>query len=254
MSRFILLGTVLYCSLICPVTCSAQSALLKRIKAVQNVPIWQRVRRSNTELRRLLKQLHSSDKGEMQDAIEQIALTRPIPTATDLVTEQADAVAKKTKDKFALSMAFEIKGDWREAKKAAETLQVAQRNGGLRYLEQAIVRGNASQASGPLIAAAYSGNKQAERLVAAYWSKSRIPGKRAILIIGPAVAPELAAQLRTADRSGQMELAGLLGKVGTEKELPTLEALASKADPNLRRRIDEAIQEIKAREAEESSK
>jgi len=190
----------------------------------------------------------------MQDAIELLALTRPTATAADLITEQTNAVARKTRDKFATAMAFEIKHAWGDAKLAAQTLQLAQRNGGFRYLEQAIVRGNASQASGPLIAAAYSGNKQAERLVARYWNKSRIPGKRAILIIGPPVAPELAAQLKSADRSGQMEVAGLLAKVGTEKQIPTMESIASKADPNLRRRIDEAVQEIKAREAEMSSK
>ena len=133
---------------------------MKRIKAIQNVPIWQRPKRSNSEIRQLIEQLHDSDKKVMQAAFEKLTLTRPVPAASETVIEQATAAARQNRDKFALSMAFEIKRDWTEAKKAAETLLIAQRNGGLRYLEQLIVRGNAAQASGPLIAAAYSGNER----------------------------------------------------------------------------------------------
>lgn len=232
--------------------CRAQSDLLKRIKSVQAIPVWQRPQRSNAEMRQLLKELQSTKTGEMQKAIEQIALTRPVPAAADTVINETAAVARKTRDKFATAMAFEIKLHWSDAKKAAETLQIAQRNGGLHYLEQMIVRGTAAQAGAPLIAAAYSGNAQAAKLVGQYWAKSSIPGKRAILILGPVVAPELARQLNTDDRSAHMQLAELLGKVGTEKQLPPLESLPAKADPNLRRRVEAAIKEIRSRIANES--
>ena len=253
MLRILLLTTMVSFTVSHAKTCNAQIALMKRIKAIQNVSIWQRPKRSNSEIRQLIKQLRDSDKEVMQAAFEKLTLTRPVPAAADTVVEQATAAARQNRDKFALSMAFEIKGDWTEARKAAETLQIAQRNGGLRYLEQLIVRGNPARASGPLIAAAYSGNAQAARLVAQYWRKSRIPGKRAILIIGPAVAPELAKQLAAGDRSAQMEIAELLGKIGTEKQIPAIEALASKADANLRKRIDESVGEIKSRESKKST-
>lgn len=251
MWRYLVMAVVVSSLWIDAPECRAQKELLERIKAVQEVPIWQRPRRSKTEMRRLLKELQSSKTAEMQAAIEQIALTRPDPAAADLIIHETVAVAKRTRGKFAIAMSFEIKGDWSEAKKAAETLQLAKRNGGLRYLEQAIVRGNAAQASGPLIAAAYSGNAQAARLVAQYWGKSKIPGKRAILIIGPTVAPDLAMQLENNDRFVLMDLAELLGKVGTEKQIPPLESLAAKADPNLRRRVEQAIEKIKSRLAED---
>jgi hypothetical protein len=54
-------------------------------------------------------------------------------------------------------------------------------------------------------------------------------------------------QLTTGDRSAQMKIAQLLGKVGTEKQLQPLEALALKVDPNLRKRLCKSIDEIKSR-------
>jgi len=169
----------LFALLILSDSCCAQRELFERIKKVTDVPIWQRVPLGQKEFQKALKDVRSTDRETMQDALKQLALSRPLPAYSDLTVGEAQNAAKRTKDKFAMAMAFEIKRDWTEAKKAAETLKAAQRAGGFRALEQVIARGNAAQASGPMIAVAYSGNPRAALVLAQYWlstgEKARSP-------------------------------------------------------------------------------
>ena len=230
--------------------CRAQPELTKRIKAVREVPIWQRATLNRTELKEIVGELRSTEKKTMQEAFKSLALARPMPAYADLVVREAQAASKESRDKFAFAMAFEIRRDWQEAKKAAETLESIRRNGGDRYLEQLLERGNASQVGAPLIAVAYSGDRRAPQLIARYWGKSKIPGLRALLIIGPPAAPELAKQLAHEDRFVRSDVVNTLAKIGTKTQIPMLEEAKTKADILLSRRIDTAIAEIRARSEE----
>lgn len=250
MSRRVSILLALSVFLVLPDACHAQPELVKRIKKVTEVPIWQRKPITKKELQKAMKDLQSKDKQTMQDAFELLALSRPIPVYVDVTVGTTQQIARQSKDKFATAMAFEIRRDWNEAKQAAQTLQTAQRSGGMRYLEQILARGNASQVGAPMIAVAYSGNSRAAAVLVQCWRKSKIPGKRALLILGPPAAAGLARQLNDADEFVRKDVIAVLAKIGTEKQLPQLQKLADSSRPNMRRLIVESIEEIEAREAE----
>ena len=152
-------------------TCCAQRELMQRIKKITDVSLWQRVPLAQKEFRKAIQDLQSSDQKTMQDAFEQLALSRPLPAYADFTIGATQNAVKQSRDKFAMAMSFEIRRDWKEAKQAAEMLRATQRSGGFRYLEQVIARGNASQVGGAMIAVAYSGNSRAAIVLAQYWRK-----------------------------------------------------------------------------------
>jgi hypothetical protein len=149
-----------------------------------------------------------------------------------------------------MAMSFEIRRDWKEAKQAAETLQAAKRSGGFLYLEQLIARGNASQIGAAMIAVAYSGNTRAGIVLAQYWRKSKIPGLRALLIVGPPAADFMAKQLSDDDYFVVKDVIAVLGKIGSRDHIPALKKLMADSEPILRRYIQESIERIEARAAE----
>jgi hypothetical protein len=250
MSRSVSILLAMSALLVLPGLCHAQPDLVKRIKKVTEVPIWQRKPITKKELQKAMKDLQSQDKQTMQDAYELVALSRPIPAYADVTVGTAQTIARQSKDKFAMAMTFEIRRDWNEAKQAAQTLQTAQRAGGMRYLEQILARGNASQVGAPMIAVAYSGNSRAGAVLVQYWRKSKIPGIRALLILGPPAADGLARQLNDPDEFVRKDVITVLGKIGTEKQVPQLQKLAEGSRDYIRRLVTEAIEKIEAREAE----
>ena len=253
MKRSVSVSLAVSVLLILPGSCFAQKELIERIKKVTDVAIWQRVPLDQKDLKKAFQDLQSPDQKTMQDAFERLALCRPIPANADLIVGETQSVAKRTRDKFTTAMAFEIRRDWTEARDAARTLQVAQRSGGIGYLEQIIVRGNAAQAGGPMIAVAYSGNTRAAAILAGSWRKNKIAGMRAFLILGPPAAPELAGQLSDDDEFVQKDVIILLGRIGTEKEIPAMKKLAATTRVFISRQIAESIDKIEAR-AEEAKK
>ena len=209
-------AVLLFALLMLPESSIAQSSLLKRINKVKEVSIWQRKPLGQKESRQVLQDLKSSDRKTMQAAFETLALSRPLPAFADLVVAETQASARRSKDKFATAMAFYIKHDWNEAKRAAETLQSAKRSGGFRYLEQVVVRGNTLEAGVAMLAVAYSGNSRAGIVVGQYWLKSKIPGLRALLIVGPPAADTLATQLNDEDYFVVKDVIEVLGKIGSD--------------------------------------
>ncbi len=244
---------VMFALLILSDSSFAQIELMKRIRKVTEVPIWQRPPLGQKESRQVMQDLQSNDQKTMQAAFERLALSRPVPAFADLVVSRTQHAARESKDKFATAMAFEIKRDWNEAKQAAETLQAARRSGGFRYLEQVIVRGSELQAGVALLAVAYSGNSRAGLVVGQNWRKAAIPGRRAVLIVGPPAADTLAKQLRDDDYFVVKDVVEMLGKIGEEEHIAALTKLLLEARPVLRRSIEESIREIEARLATESN-
>lgn len=238
--------------LMLPESSIGQSSLLKRINKVKDVSIWQRKPLGQKESRQVIGDLKSSDKKTMQAAFERLALSRPLPAYADLVVTQTQNAAKESRDKFATAMAFEIRRDWNEAKQAAETLQAAKRSGGFRYLEQVIARGSELQAGVAMLAVAYSGNSRAGVVVGQYWRKAKIPGLRALLIVGPPAADTLATQLNDDDYFVVKDVIEVLGKIGSEDHIPALKKLMAESRPILRRAIEESIKKIEARAAAEA--
>ena len=183
----------------------------------------------------------------MQAAFERLALSRPIPAYADLVVAETQAVAKRVQDKFATAIAFYIKHDWSEAKQAAETLQAAKRSGGFRQLEQVVVRVNTLEAGVAMLAVAYSGNSRAGGVVGQYWRKAKIPGLRALLIVGPPAADALVTQLTDDDYFVVKDVIEVLGKIGSVDHIPALKKLMAESRPILRRSIEASIKKIEAR-------
>lgn len=245
---------VLFAALMLPESSVAQSSLLKRINKVKEVSIWQRKPLGQKESRQVIHDLQSSDQKTMQAAFERLALSRPLPTYAEVVVTQTQKAAKESRDKFATAMAFEIRRDWNEAKQAAETLQAAKRSGGFRYLEQVIARGSELQAGVAMLAVAYSGNSRAGNVVGQYWRRAKIPGLRALLIIGPPAADTLATQLHDDDYFVVKDVIEVLGKIGSEDQIPALKKLMATSRPILRRAIEEAITKIESRAAAEANK
>ena len=227
----------------------AQSSLMQRIKKVTEVAIWQRPPLGKQESRQVIQELRSTDQMTMQAAFERLALSRPLPAYADLVVTQTQNAARESRDKFATAMAFEIRRDWNEAKQAAETLQAAKRSGGFRYLEQVIAQGSELQAGVAMLAVAYSGNSRAGVVVGQYWRKAKIPGLRALLIVGPPAADTLATQLSDDSHFVVKDVIQMLGKIGSEDHIPALKKTLADSNPVLRRSIEESIKKIEARAA-----
>jgi hypothetical protein len=240
--------------LVLPECSIAQIELMKRIKKVTEVPIWQRLPLEQKESRTVLQDLQSTDQKTMQAAFEKLALSRPLPAFADLVVSETQNAARTSKDKFAMAMSFEIRRDWNEAKQAAATLQAAKRSGGFRYLEQLIARGNASQIGGAMIAVAYSGNSRAGIVLAQYWRKSKIPGLRALLILGPPAADLMEQQLSDDDNFVVKDVVAVLGKIGSRDHIPALNKLMADSQPIIRRQIKDAIERIEVRAAATENK
>lgn len=242
-------AVLLFALLMLPDSSVGQSSLLKRINKVKEVSIWQRKPLGQKESRQVIGDLQSSDQKTMQAAFERLALSRPLPAYADLVVTQTQNAAKESRDKFATAMAFEIRRDWNEAKQAAETLQAAKRSGGFRYLEQVIAHGSELQAGVAMLAVAYSGNSRAGVVVGQYWRKAKIPGLRALLIVGPPAADTLATQLSDDSHFVVKDVIQMLGRIGSEDHIPALKKTLADSNPVLRRSIEESIKKIEARAA-----
>ncbi|MFT4557579.1 MAG: hypothetical protein ACI92S_002950 [Planctomycetaceae bacterium] len=198
--------------------------------------------------------LKSTDQKTMQAAFERLALSRPLPAYADLVVTETQNAVKRSRDKFAMAMAFEIKRNWNEAKQAAETLQAAKRSGGFRYLEQVIAGGSELQAGVAILAVAYSGNPRAGIVVGQYWRKAKIPGLRALLIVGPPAADTLVKQLGDDDYFVVKNVIEVLGKIGKEDHIPASKKTFADSKPILRRSIEESVRKIEARSTAEAKK
>lgn len=238
--------------LMLPDSSFAQIELMRRIKKVTEVPVWQHAPLGQKESRQVLLDLNSTDQKTMQAAFERLALSRPLPAHADLVVTETQNAVKRSRDKFAMAMAFEIKRNWNEAKQAAETLQASKRSGGFRYLEQVIAGGSELQAGVAMLAVAYSGNSRAGIVVGQYWRKAKIPGLRALLIVGPPAADTLVKQLNDDDYFVVKNVIEVLGKIGKEDHIPALKKTLAESRPILRRSIEESVREIEARVAGEA--
>ena len=226
---------------------SAQSRGRDRIKEIREVYIWQRASLSERELRQALTAMRSSDPAVVRGAVETIALAKPIPPAAELVVETLIVVEQKVQDQTTRLVATEACRDWSEARNAWKILQEARPRGGFRALEQVLTQGRSPKKGQAMVAAAYSEDERAPRLLAEHWRDGRVHGARALEIVGPPAAPFLAEQLSTDERGLSLEVAPLLGMIGTEAQIPALMQAGERGTRLLKIKSAEAIAEIRAR-------
>ncbi|MCA9052771.1 MAG: hypothetical protein KDA75_02990, partial [Planctomycetaceae bacterium] len=201
------------------------------------------------QLRRLLADLGSSNPAKVREAIDAIALAKPIPAAAEVVVKTLHDVESRVREQTARLIVIEACRDWEEAKHAWELMQETRRRGGFRALEQAATQERSARKGDAMIAIAYSEDERAPQVLAEHWRDSRTHGHRALRIIGPAAAPFLASQLDPGDMGKCLEVLPILGAIGTESEIEALQAAGESGTRLIRIKAEEAIKEIRARSA-----
>lgn len=146
--------------------CVAQSSGRDRVKEIRAVYIWQRTALDEQQLRRLLADLGSSNPAKVREAIDAIALAKPIPAAAEVVVKTLHDVESRAREQTARLVVIEACRDWEEAKHAWELMQEARRRGGFRALEQAATQERSARKGDAMIAIAYSEDERAPQVLA----------------------------------------------------------------------------------------
>ena len=222
----------------------------KRFDALKAIPPGKRVNISQQDLQRTLVDLESGIPTKVEDAIERLGRSTPIPAAAGRVSQMLKAASATQGSGFARVAGFWVAMEWERAAAMPGNANGTAKPGDkseLSSLEADIHSGDyvklvtAMQRLGQLKTPA------AAAVIVKNFHKQAALCEQSLNSMGPVAAPAVAELLKEPKWNDKVTGIRILSHIGTAKQIPALKAVLDDENPIVRGNAAKAIQKLEGK-------